>query len=237
MLTKESIKTKLLLCAAALSIGAVGCATDDLASDEGLDSAESPDTLALAAKGGEGDIPNPSGAFFVSVRPNGTGCPRGTTGTSISPDGKTFTTTFSAFEATVNKNQSVAVKDCQLAIKLKSPSGFSYTVTEFYYQGYAYLEKGQNARQIAAYYFQGNPVKAESARTELVGPYDDTYIFQDTVRTTDVVWSPCGAERDLNVRATLRLQNSGKKDGYINLGTVDGSTDTKIRFKLSWKKC
>jgi hypothetical protein len=234
MLTKESIKTKLLLCAAALSLSAMGCATDDVASDE---SVEGQDTLALAAGGGEGDIPNPSGAYFVSVRPNGTGCPRGTTSTSISPDGKTFTTTFSAFEAVVNRNQSLAVKDCQLAIKLKSPSGFSYTVTEFYYQGYAYLEQGQNARQIAKYYFQGAPVQSEEARTELVGPYDDTYTFQDTVRTTDLVWSPCGVERDLNVRATLRLTNNGRKDGYINLGTVDANTDTKIRFKLNWRRC
>jgi hypothetical protein len=234
MLTKESIKTKLLLCAAALSISAMGCATDDVASDEGV---EESDELALAAAGGEEEQPAAGGAYFVSVKPNGTGCPRGTATTSISPDGKTFTTTFSAFEATVNKNQSIAVKDCQLAIKLRSPSGFSYTVTEFYYQGYAYLEKGQNARQIAKYYFQGAPVQAEEARTELVGPYDDTYTFQDTVRTTDLVWSPCGTVRDLNVRATLRLQNNGKKDGYINLGTIDSNTDTKIRLKLNWKRC
>jgi len=234
MLTKESIKSKLLLCAAALSLSAMGCATDDVASD---DSVEGADTLALAASGGEGDIKNPSGAFFVSVKPNGTGCPRGTTSTSISPDGKTFTTTFSAFEAIVNKNQSIAVKDCQLAIKLKSPTGFSYTVTEFFYQGYAVLEKGQNARQIAKYYFQGAPVQAEEARTELVGPFDDTYTFQDKVKTTDLVWSPCGVERDLNVRATLRLQNEGRKDGYINLGVIDANTDTKIQFKLNWRKC
>jgi hypothetical protein len=235
MLTNESKTSKLLLCAAALTaLTAVGCATDDVASDEG---AENTDTLALAASGGEGNVPNPSGAFFVSVKPMGTGCPAGTTQTSISPDGKTFTTTFSAFEATVNNRQSVAVKDCQLAIKLKSPSGLSYTVTEFYYQGYAYLEEGQTARQISRYYFQGAPVQAEEVRTDLKGPFDDTYTFEDKIRTTDFVWSPCGVERDLNVRATLRLQNSSKKDGYINLGAVDANTDTKVRFKLNWKKC
>ena len=179
---------------------------------------------------GEGDILNPSGAFFVSVKPNGTGCPRGTTSTSIASDGKTFTTTFSEFEAIVNKNQTTAVKDCQLAIKLKSPSGFSFTVTEFFYEGYAYLEKGQKARQIAKYYFQGSPLQAEEARTEIVGPYDDTYTFYDTVRTKDLIWSPCGVERDLNVRSTLRLTNGGKKDGYINLTKA-------LMMKLSWRKC
>lgn len=174
---------------------------------------------------------DPAGAYFVSVRANGTGCPAGTWATSISPDGKRFRVTFSAFEAVVSKHMSLAIKDCQLGIKLKSPSGFSYAVTDFSFQGYAYLEKGQSARQIARYYFQGAPVQSEEARAELVGPYDDTYVFRDTVRTTDIVWSPCGVERDLNVRMTLRLNNGAeKKDGYINLYEA-------LNFQLAWRRC
>ena len=83
---------------------------------------------------------------------------------------------------------------------------------------------------IAKYYFQGAPVQAQEARTELIGPYDDTYTFEDIVRTTDLVWSPCGVERDLNVRMTLRLTNGGREDGYINLGD-------DLRLTFAWKKC
>ena len=192
---------------------------------------------ALQAPGGETILPNPEGVYFASVNANGTGCPAGTWETSLSPDGETFTTTFSAYEAMVDEKTMISVKDCLLAIKLHSPQGLSYSVSQFHYSGYAFLDQGVSGRQIAKYYFQGAPVQSEEARTELVGPYDDTYTFQDTVRTTDLVWSPCGVERDLNVRATLRLMNSGRKDGYINLGSVDANTDTKIRFKLNWRRC
>lgn len=234
MLTKESIKSKLLLCAAALSLSAMGCATDDVDA-EGVDQA---DGLALQApaskdlKGGD--------AYFASIKPNGTGCPPGSADVSISGDGKTFTVTYSSYEATVDKNKTVDIKDCQLGIKLKSPSGLSYSVYDFYYQGYAFLANGQSAKQVAKYYFQGAPqANQREVSSNLQGPFDDTYTIKDTVGIADAVWSPCGAERDLNIRTTLRLQNSSSKktDGYINIAATDGEVDTKLHFRLNWRSC
>ena len=46
------------------------------------------------------EVPNPSGAYVARVSANGTGCPAGTWDGAISPDGKTFTVTFSSYEAT-----------------------------------------------------------------------------------------------------------------------------------------
>lgn len=176
--------------------------------------------------------PNDRGAAFASVRANGTGCPPGSTDVSISPDGKRMVVHFASFEAAVDKNKSVDIKDCQLGIKLKSPKGFSFSVVDFLAHGYAYLAKGQTARQLTKYYFQGAPQQNQrEARTELSGPFDDTYSFRDSVGVADAVWSPCGAERDLNIRMTLRLQNaSNKTDGYINVETL-----YDIRF--NWRYC
>jgi hypothetical protein len=118
----------------------------------------------------------------VSVLAYGTGCPTGTTSTAISRDGSTFTTTFSNFEASVNRNTSVSVKACQLVIKLKSPRDISYTIREFYSEGYAYLEQGMKGREIARSYFPGTPIAGvREVRRDLTGPFDDTFIMQDTI--------------------------------------------------------
>jgi hypothetical protein len=93
-----------------------------------------------------------------------------------------------------------------------------------------------SGRQIAKYYFQGNPIDSDEKRTELKGDYDDTYLFSDSIELADAVWSPCGTTRDLNIVTRLRLQNSSpRRTGYMNLNAVDGST--KLEFKLSWRKC
>jgi hypothetical protein len=244
MLTKmtqsKSTKSRLLLCAAAMTaLTAVGCASDD-AGVEGEESMDEASDLALQAGGSTQSVPNPNGSYFASVTANGTGCPAGSWKTDISSDGQTFTTTFDRYVTEINERQTVAVKNCQLTIKLHSPNGLSYSVSQFYYQGYAFLEEGVKARQIAQYYFQGNPVAAEQIRADLVGPVDDTYLFEDKIRTIDtVVWSPCGVDRNLNVNTTLRLQNdsSNPGNGYINVSSVDGKTETKLVFRLNWRKC
>lgn len=180
---------------------------------------------------------SPDSPGILSATANGTGCPRGTALASVGPDMQTLTVHFSHFEAIVNKNTTQAVKDCQIAIKTNPVEGYSYAVSEVLSQGYAYLEAGQNARQISNHYVQGAPVQAAEARTELVGPYDDVYTFEDTVRTSDQVWTPCGASRALNVRTTLRLTNPDKKDGYMTLAQYETSADSKMRVKLAWRRC
>jgi len=228
-------KSSLLLCAAAALVGAVGCASDVASDDTEIDQEAAEAALAAPATETK-TLKDPNDVYFAEVKANGTGCPKGTWNTELAADGKTFTTTFSAYEAEVNKLTAVSVKDCNLAIKLHSPQGLSYSVASFYYQGYAFLAKGQTARQTAQYYFQGDPVNSGNARTDLKGPYDDDYLFEDNVGLKDTVWSPCGTSRDLNIVTRLRLQNSSpKQDGYANLSSVDGSA--KLVLKLAWRKC
>src|SRR5689334_16950522 len=96
------------------SIGAAGCAAD------GTD--ETP-AHASEALGDGVNVPNPSGAYFANITANGTGCPAGTWQAAISPDGAAFTVTFSGYEATMKPGDAFVVKDCTLAINLKTPEG------------------------------------------------------------------------------------------------------------------
>jgi hypothetical protein len=186
------------------------------------------------------DVPNPSGAYFAKVTANGSGCPAGSWEAGISDDGRAFTVTFSGYEATVEAGQSLSVKDCTLSIDLKTPEGYSFTVSSFHYQGYAILDQaGMTARQTAKYYFRGNPVPARELRSDMTGPYDSSYVFSDDIDLPDLVWSPCGESRTLNAQTRLVLQNNAQRSGagYLNTTSVDGEVKTVFRFGLSWRTC
>jgi len=221
----------LVASAALVSIGAVGCSqeTGDQIEETGA---------ATDAVGSTITVPNPSGAYFAKVTANGSGCPAGTWDAAISDDGKTFTMRFSQYETSLEPGQMIAVKDCQLAIKLHSPQGLSYSVSQFYYSGYAYLDQaGMTATQTAKYYFQGNPIASADNRSDMRGPMDKEYVFQDNIGIVDLVWSKCGVDRDLNVATRVMAKNNVRKtgSGYISNTTVDGSVE--LKFKLAWRRC
>ena len=211
--------------ALAACVAASGCAAPSSDSEESADSTGQADS---------------SGVSFTNITANGTGCPAGTWDAAISPDGQTFTVTFSQYEAIMNPGQAIVVKDCTLGIDFHSPSGLSVAVSDFYYQGYALLDSpGMTGRQTAKYYFMGNPVPAKELRTDLVGPHDDSYLFQDQIMTADLVWSPCGVTRRLNAQTRLVLQNNAQKSGsaYLNTESVDGHTGILFRWNLLWRTC
>jgi hypothetical protein len=217
------------------SLAAAGCAGDAAVDDE-IESTE----LGL---GQSVDVPNPSGAYFASVTANGSGCAPGTWEAAISPDGKSFTVTFSAYEAVVAPGQAVSIKDCNIGIDLRTPQGRSFSVSSFHYQGYSLLDQaGMTATQTVKYYFQGNPVPSKENRSQLGGPFDDSYLFSDRIRVRDRVWSPCGASRRLNALTRLQIRNNGRKtgSGYLNTSAVDAEIDTrklKFEFGLDWRNC
>ena len=224
--------------AALLAVGCGAEADDDitseaLASDVPCGEGEEPTTDG-GTKPAEPDasLRDPEGAYVAKISANGTGCPPGSWNSAISPDGRTFTMKFDAYEAAVDASSSVAIKDCQVGIKLHSPAGLSYRVKNTGFEGHAFLEQGVKARLVAGYYFQGNPVAAEQIRADLVGPTDDTFAFDDKVSAGETgVWSPCGVDRLLNVKTLVRVQNSEpKRSGKVTVENVLG-------LDLEWRKC
>lgn len=206
----------LLFCAIA-SLAA--CAASDEAA-----SAPARDDDAPAILRQQSIRPDPNSTYFVEVVTNGSGCPAGSANTRISSDGLVFTTTFSKYEARVNSGIDFDVRECQLAIRLHTPAGISFSVQSFSYTGYSFLEEGVRGRQSASYYFQGVPVATPAARTELIGPHDADYLYRDDVELEDAVWSPCGVERDLNINTRIVLENPQLRSGFMNLTAVDGQS-------------
>jgi hypothetical protein len=207
----------------------VGCSA-------GTGSGDSAERISSADQGVV--VPDPGGAYFANVVANGTGCPPGSWTVDVDPAGETFTLTFSEYETSVSPGKLISVKDCQVGIKLHSPQGLSYSIGSFFYSGYAFLDShGMTGRQTAKYYFQGNPVDSVEARTDLSGPLDSEYVFSDQIPIPDLVWSPCGADRMLNISTRIVALNNGGKTGtgYMNTLAVDGAV--QVKFKLQWRTC
>lgn len=185
------------------------------------------------------------GLRFLDITANGTGCPplmgldKYSWEANISPDGETFTITFSQYEATVNPTTPLFVtKDCTLGINVRVPNGFTYAVSAFDYGGYVFLDSvGMRATQKAEYYFQGDQIRSVNGNTLIIGPESNDYILHDEISTASLVWAPCGASRLLNVKTRLTLQNNTSKTGtgYINTSVIDGRVTFTINLK--WALC
>ncbi|MEU8355766.1 DUF4360 domain-containing protein [Nonomuraea sp. NPDC048882] len=178
-------------------------------------------TPAVAAS----SAPNPAEAYISSVSANGNGCPPGTWEAAISPDGKSFTVTFSSYETLIEPGTDASNKECTLSLNVHTPPGTSLSTAEFSYQGYALMDQaGMSATQSANYNFRGAPVPAQSVRSQISGPHDDAYVFSDRILLHDVA-SAQGATRALNGVTSLVLTNNPAEtgSGYFNTSSVDGT--------------
>ena len=69
-------------------------------------------------------------------------------------------------------------------------------------------------------------------RSDMTGPYDNSYIFTDTIATADLVWSPCGGMRNLAVTTSLEVTGP---NGLLTVDSIDGHL-TQV-YGLQWRRC
>jgi hypothetical protein len=172
---------------------------------------------------------------------NGTGCPPGTAAVAVSPDNTAFTVTYSAYTAQVGVGAVPTDfrKNCQLAVLVHVPSGFTYAIASVDYRGFAHLEKGASATERASYYFQGysQTLTPPSHAINTVG--DNDWQFTDQVAVASLTYLPCGAQRNLNVNTELRVA-AGTSDvktttSFVSMDSTDLSLATVYHF--AWKSC
>jgi hypothetical protein len=179
---------------------------------------------------------------IVLVSAMGSGCREGTVATAAAPDDTAFTLTYSDYiaQAGLGAKATDLRKNCQLVVNFKLPQGFSFAVAKVDYRGYAHLEAGATGMHQASYYFQGETHTQK--RTHWFGEsyvYDDNWQATDQTPFVELVWSPCGADRYLNVNTELRV-NAGSSDreattSFMSMDSTDGSVSTI--YHLQWRRC
>ncbi|WP_229072866.1 DUF4360 domain-containing protein [Actinoplanes sp. DH11] len=197
--------------------------------------AASPATAAAAAPS-----PTPDEMMVIDVGSvNGSGCDNDSATVTVSPDNKAFTVSYSEYLAQVGPEAKPTDfrKNCLLQLQIKVPNGFTFAIATADYRGFADLQKGAYADQIAGYYFQGYS-QTNHTQHRIKGPFNDNWQRTDQVGIASLNFLNCGDRRNLNINTELRV-NRGTSDrkltSFITMDATDGNLDTI--YRIAWKKC
>ncbi|GAA4239744.1 DUF4360 domain-containing protein [Actinomadura meridiana] len=196
--------------------------------------------LALSAPvaSAEASDPPPDDHVLVDVLTvNGSGCKPGTAAVATASDNTAFTVTYSDYLAQAGGKSSPVDfrKNCQLALRVHVPQGFTYAIAGADYRGFAYLADGASGLERASYYHQGQAQTTPVSHT-VDGSYSDNWQFSDRTEMTELVWKPCGEDRNFNINTELRVYKGSSKDtSFMAFDSTDGGVQTTYHF--AWKKC
>ncbi|MFD5650764.1 DUF4360 domain-containing protein [Streptomyces sp. NPDC127039] len=183
--------------------------------------------------------PPPDKIVIKVATVNGSGCPQGTAAVAVSEDNTAFTVTYSDYLAQAGGDSAPIDfrKNCQLNLLVHVPQGFTYAVASADYRGFAALQPGAKGIQRASYYFQGSP-NTEYRTHPFGGPYNDNWQATDSTDWAQLVWAPCGVQRNFNINTELRVSTGTSDPDEVSFMTMD-STDGDIStvYHLAWKEC
>jgi hypothetical protein len=171
------------------------------------------------------------------VTVNGSGCPAGTASVAPSTDGQSFRVSFSDFLAQSGPGAKPTDfrKNCQLSLRVNNTGGGTYGISRVTYRGFANLAAGAQGLQRATYYFSGHPQSTRRSHT-FTGPFSDNWETSDGSANGDIVYSPCGENRILNINSELRVNGGGS--GASNFMAMDSAEGrVSATFELAWKPC
>jgi hypothetical protein len=192
--------------------------------------------LLVAALSSTAFAQSPDNVRIRGISYAGTGCPAGSVAENISPDFQALTLLFDSYvvEAGLNVPLSESRKNCQLLVDLDFPNGWQYSIFTVDYRGYLALDPGSIGQQTARYYFQGQP-QTSTLTTTFRGPDQRDYQIRDTFGLTSTVWSPCGAQRALNINSSINVRaNRGSRALMTN-----DSIDLQVHqvYGIRWQRC
>lgn len=182
------------------------------------------------------DAPNPNEISIRGVVYGGSGCPGGSVANMLSPDGKAFTLLFDNYVAEAGPGVSLSAgrRNCQLAVNMKFPNGYSFSVIKVDYRGYALIDRGAKGTQQTSYYFAGQARNAV-LRSTYVGPRDEDYQITDALGIESAVWSPCGMARALIMNTEIRVTARGGSRALMTTDSINGEL-THV-YGIRWRRC
>lgn len=163
---------------------------------------------------------------------NGSGCPAGTA--RVSTSGRTFSVSYSAFRAQAGggADDTDSRTNCQLSLRVTLPQGYTYGLARVSHTGFAHLEAGATALHQVSSYFQGSSTTT-TRDFPITGPVDDEWEASYRPNPAEIVYSPCGADRNLNINAELRVDpgtSDQSRRSFITAEAGSGTVGTRYDF-------
>ncbi|HXH31289.1 MAG TPA: DUF4360 domain-containing protein [Bacteriovoracaceae bacterium] len=152
----------------------------------------------------------------------GNGCPSGTASATVTPDGKALSIIFDQFisEAGPASGKTIDRKSCNIGVSVHVPGGFSMSVIAVDYRGFVSLPSSStSARFQAEYFFAG--MRGPQFVKDFRGRMDQDYMFSNQLGVQAAVWSPCGADVNLRVNASMLVKNSTHQDALATVDSAD----------------
>lgn len=188
---------------------------------------------ATSAFGQEG--PGRGEVTIKDVVANGSGCPVGSASAIVtnSKEGGPIDMGEVTFDEFIVENPGKARKFCNLAIDMKFPRGWSYTVDTISLPGTAVIQEGVNGTVTFDVAFRGSDAEAKSKRSQS-GYWEGEFKLYEEFDAP--VWSPCGKVLPVNVKITVALSGKPESEGAPSVIHVAGNGG-KQYFGIRWRRC
>jgi len=180
----------------------------------------------------------PEGAVSIDVvTANGSGCPPGTTAVDVTSGNDAFVVTYGAYHAQVGVGAGPTDfrKNCQLNVVVRMPEGYRYAINGVEHRGRVSLAAGASGVQRSNYYYAGVPANA-SREHRFTGPFDEQWQTVDEFDPASLIFSPCGAVRNLNINTELRVI-AGTSDRTTTNSSMTMDSTTSSIYHFIWRTC
>ena len=178
----------------------------------------------------------PDDAIYIDVvAANGSGCPPGTLRVIGNADKTGFRIRYTSFVAEAGGGADVTDrrKNCQAAVLVTTPAGWTFAIASAEYRGRARLDAGATALHRTNYYWQGSS-ENNQADHPFTGPMNALWRSED--KAYALVYRPCGEQRVLNVNTELRVdEGTSTRRNSISMSASEGDVDTLFNF--TWRRC
>lgn len=165
----------------------------------------------------------------------GTGCPMGTAAVALSPDNSQLSILFDQYVVEAGGAKTIDRKNCNIAIPIHVPQGYSVSVMKIDYRGFLALPSGARAQLSVNYFLPGSGRGVNSTKT-FYGPSTSDYLKQDNLGLEAIVWSACGADTILRANTSLHAQTNSRREQA--LATVDSAdVSSGLIYHLQWRQC
>lgn len=164
----------------------------------------------------------------------GSGCPAGSASVTLSPDQKSLSILFDQYQMEAGGTRVIDRKSCNLAIPVHVPQGYSISVFQVDYRGYAAIPSGGRGQFNVEYFFAG--MRGPRQTKNIFGPTNQDYGMTDQLSAEALVWTPCGADTNLRVNTSFMLQTNAARQQA--LATVDSADITAgLVYHIQWRRC
>lgn len=191
--------------------------------------------VVLCLAGGAAGMANASGLKLGQPAYGGTGCPAGSASVTLSPDEQALSILFDQYVVEAGSERSFDRKNCNIAIPVAVPQGYSVSVFAIDYRGFVAVPRGGRAQLSVKYFLAGDGRGLRTSKT-FNGPYSEDYLKSDNLGLEAVVWSGCGASTILRANTTMLVQTN--RSGEQAMATVDSSdVQAGLIYHLQWRRC